>query len=371
MKFSINKKELLSALQLLSKATPVRSTLPIISSGLFVVKNNKLFIRTTDLEISIKINCIISDAEDGNVAIPISKLLEITTAMPEDEINFNISENRRVNIICSSGNYTIGGQPNEEFPAEQKLDNPQTLTISSNELKNIINDTSYATSKDDLKPVLQGVFFQIEKNGIVSVATDGHRLVKTERKNINNQDYVGSIVVPTKFLNLLNTQLTSQNNISLLIGDNHIQVNINNIIITSRTIKDPYPDYEGVIPKENNKTLIVNKENFTSAIKRISIFSNKASKQIALEITENNIIITTEDPENITTGKESIDCSFDGDPMTIGYNAMYLSEVLNHQDADEVKIMLNSPLNAGIFIPIEEKENDITTTLLMPIRLND
>ena len=160
-------------------------------------------------------------------------------------------------------------------------------------------------------------------------------------------------------------------NISILIGDNHIQVKLENTIITTRIIKDPYPDYEGVIPTDNTNTLVVNKENFSEAIKRVAIFSNKSSRQVSIELSENRMTITTEDPENITTGKEIIDCNYDGEPMTIGYNAFYLKEVLQHQESEEIKIMLNSPLNAGLFVPLEQKDNDYKTTLLMPIRLND
>jgi len=195
--------------------------------------------------------------------------------------------------------------------------------------------------------------------------------VKLEKKKLPSIDYTGNIVVPIKFLALLTTQLTNDGDISILIGENHIQTQLESVTITTRIIKDPYPDYEGVIPKENTKTLIINKNNFTEAIKRVSIFSNKSSRQVALELSESSITITTEDPENITTGKETLDCDYDGDPMTIGYNAFYLKEVLQHQQSEEIKIMLNSPLNAGLFIPMDQKENNNKTTLLMPIRLKD
>ena len=157
----------------------------------------------------------------------------------------------------------------------------------------------------------------------------------------------------------------------MVIGTNHVQTKIEKGTITSRIIKDPYPDYEGVIPKDNTKTLIIDKNQFADAIKRVSIFSNKASKQVALNISENNITISTEDPENITSGKETISCSYDGEPMTVGYNAGYLKEVLQHQGSEEIKILLNTPLNAGLFLPIEQNDNENKTTLLMPIRLND
>ena len=188
---------------------------------------------------------------------------------------------------------------------------------------------------------------------------------------IQTDNYKGSVVVPTKFLNLIGGQLQEESEVTIIIGTNHVQTEIKNGTIISRIIKDPYPDYEGVIPKDNTKTLIINKNNFTEAIKRVSIFSNKSSRQVALELSESSMTITTEDPENITTGKEILDCDYDGEPMTIGYNAFYLKEVLQHQQSEEIKIMLNSPLNAGLFLPIDQNDNDNKTTLLMPIRLND
>ena len=274
MKFTVDKGVLLKNLQLLSKAVPSRSTLPIISSALFTVKNDVLSLRATDLEISINLKLTIETGGDGCVAIPLGKLLEITSAMPDNSMDFSVSDIGKMNISCNAGRYTIMGQPSEEFPSEQVVENSKELKVSSGELKDIINNTSYAASRDDLKPVLQGVLFQIQNKGIVSVATDGHRLVKLEKKKLHSTDYTGNIVVPIKFLALLTAQLTGDGDVLMLIGDNHIQVQLENVTITTRIIKDPYPDYEGVIPKNNTKTLIINKNNFTEAIKRVSIFSN-------------------------------------------------------------------------------------------------
>ena len=371
MKFTIDKNILLSKLQLLVKAIPSRSTLPIISSALFCVVKNKLLLRSTDLEISINLSCDITNAEEGSIAIPLSKLLEITSVMPNNEIKFEISDIGKVNLYCGLGKYTIMGQTSEEFPSEQSIENSKKINILSDELKNIIESTAYAVSKDDLKPVLQGILFQIKKNNFITVSTDGHRLVKLENTKLEFLNYTGDVVVPIKFLKLLYTQLNIDEKIIILIGDNHIQIQFNNTIITSRIIKDPYPDYEGVIPQDNTKTLIVNKNEFYEAVKRVSIFSNKTSKQVALNITENNITIITEDSENITTGKETLDCEYSGEAMTIGYNATYLKEVLQHQNSEEIKILLKSPLSAALFLPIGKNDNYEKTTLLMPIRLND
>ena len=371
MELLIEKSYLLKSLQVVSKAIPTRSTLPILGCALFYQKNNILNIRTTDLEIAISLNCEVEGKIDGGIAIPISKLLEITNAMPSGNIKFSVSDIGKLSIDCQQGQYTIMGQPQEEFPSEINIEETQDLEINSTELKNIIKNTAYAASKDDLKPVLQGVLFNIGENGLTSVATDGHRLVKFEQEGLKETGFQGSVVVPTKYLKLLYNYLEENKMVNLQISDNHINVELQTGNITSRIIKDPFPDYESVIPKDNTNTLIVDKTAFTDAIKRVSIFSNKASKQVSLAISENEVIITTEDTENITSGKEKLECTYEGEPMSIGYNAVYLSEVLQHQRSEEVKILLKSPLNAGLFLPVEQEKKERKTTLLMTIRLNE
>ena len=371
MNFSITKDVLLSTLQLLSKATPKRSTLPVLGCALFTQNNKNLNIRTTDMELSISIVCEIDGEGEGSLSIPLPKLLEITMAISDEKIYFSTSDIGKVVIKCEKGQYTIMGLSHDEFPAEQTIKEGTSLGINGNELKKIIQNTSYAASRDDLKPVLQGVLFQISEKGFISVATDGHRLVKFEKTDIKTDNSKGSVVVPTKFLILLNQLIEEEKDISLTIGKNNIRVEIESGSIISKIITDPFPDYEGVIPQDNNKTLIIDKNSFEEAIKRVSIFSNKSSRQVALNISENNIIITTEDPENITSGKETLDCNYDGEPIIIGYSASYLKEVLQHQHSNEIKILLNTPLNAGLFLPMEQTAGENKTTLLMPIRLND
>ena len=371
MIFSINRILLLNTLQFVSKAIPKRSTLPILSCALFTQKENILNIRATDLEISISINCTTENEKEGSVAIPINKLLEITTAINDETIKFSISDIGKVCINCKNGRYTIMGQSHDEFPSEHIIENGTKLNIEGEKLITIIQNTSYAASRDDLKPVLQGVLFKVDNDDFISVATDGHRLVKFEKKDMQTSGFKGSVVVPIKFLSLINNNIEKENNITLVIGKNHVQIKQKSGMITTRIVKDPFPDYEGVIPKDNNKTLVIDKEAFREAIKRVSIFSNKTSKQVSLDISSTSVTITTEDPENITSGKETLDCHYDGEPMKIGYNATYLKEVLNHQNSNEIKILLNSPLNAGLFLPMEQGVNENKTTLLMPIRLND
>jgi DNA polymerase-3 subunit beta len=371
MKFSVEKSTLLHSLQHVNKAIPTRSTLPILSCALFEIIEEHLSIRATNLEVYISVKIEVEDAVVGRVAIPLNTLLDITSAMPEEYLHFEISDIGKVNIKSTCGKYTIMGLPADEFPAEPAVEVGNSLVVPATELNNIIESTIYATSKDELKPVLQGVLINMASEGLTAVATDGHRLVRLKKIELKAGSFEGSVIIPVKFLSLLKPFLKKDESLSLQIGENHIMINLGHVKVSSRIIKDRYPDYESVIPKDNECELTINKNDLAGSVKRVSIFSNKSTKQIALSLAANKITISTEDPENITTGKESIDCLYSGDPMVVGYNSQYLGDVLKNQNSEEIKILFKSPLSAGIFLPKEQLDGEEKTTLLMPIRLND
>ena len=368
MKFTVDKISLQECLFNVSKIVPNRSTMPILNCALFSIASNTLLIKTTNLNTYISSEININSGEDGSICIPVIKLNEILSALPDCELNFSISSNGKITINNNLGNYTIMAHNAEEFPSEPILDSVNGIKISSDILKNIIKTTLYAASKDDLKPVLQGVLFNIQNNTTTAVATDGHRLVKTTVATIGEYNY--KVIVPYKFLSSLMDNIKKNQNINLQLSDNHIMVQLENINIISRIIKDQYPDFESVIPYENNKEIYINREELTSAVKRVSIFSNKTTKQISLSFSDGEAIISTEDPENITSAKESIQCDYDGENIIVGYNALFLIEVLKNQNSSNITIKLDNSLTAGIFLskPIDEED---TISLLMPIRLNN
>lgn len=371
MKFSIEKSVLQNLLQKSNKVIPSRLTLPILSCALFETKKDSLTVRTTDLEIALIQNLSIEKSTDGKIAIPIKSILEITNEMPDGTLEFDISDIGKVKIISEYGQYTIMGKPPEEFPSIPAVEKPKETTLQAEELSDIIDNTYYAVSRDEMKPALQGVLFQIEDNSIGAVATDGHRLVKIQKNNAKIKGQTGSVIIPAKFLSLIRPQLDKEKEVTLIVGENNIQVSLNGTTISSRIIKERFPDYESVIPKENNKKIVVNKEELLHSVKRVSIFSNRSTKQITLNVEKNTILITTEDPENITTGNETIPCTYEEEKISIGYNAQYLKEVLNHQKSEELQIKLKSSVTAGIILPIENKKDEELITLLMPIRLGD
>ena len=371
MKFSTSKNELQSALQKLSKATPSRSTLPILNSVLISVSENETNIKSTDLEITVIVKLPASIESVGSVAAPLQMLSNITNELPDEtRVSFDVDGENKISISTEYGNYDIVGKPAEEFPNTPTIETENVIEIEAGVLKDIINKTVFAVSRDDLKPALTGVLFKFLNNNLVAVATDGHRLVKYERTNNENTNDFGDIIVPKKFLNLVMGGL-SDGNIKLSIGENHLTTIVGEDQYFTRIIDEKFPDFDGVIPKDNDKNFMVNKKTLLSAVKRVSIFSNKSTHQIALNLNNESALVSTEDPEQSTKAKENIKGEYSGEDITVGYNATYLKDVLSHVDDDDVVVKLKSPISAALFLPKKQKDNTNLTMLLMPIRLND
>ena len=372
MKISTQKPELQAALQKLSKATPTRSTLPILNNVLFQVEDGETTLRTTDLEITILLKLAASIERPGKICIPLQALLSLTNEMPEDtRITISVKDDNKIEIKTDIGSYDIIGKPAEEFPAIPEIDNRNSIVLGGAILSELINKTSFAVSKDELKPALSGVLFKIEKDKITAVATDGHRLVKSIKKGVGTTGFSGDIIIPRKFLSLVSTLLFDISEVKVWVGENHLTMVFGDDIYYTRIIGERFPDYEGVIPKDNDKDLAVNRDDILSAVRRVSVFSNRSTQQIALVLTGGKIQITTEDPEKSSKGKEELGGTYKGEDLTIGYNAVYLKDILSHLPSGGITIKLKTSISAALFIPQKQNEKDNLTMLLMPIRLND
>ena len=371
MKISINKNELQSALQKLFKAIPNRSTLPILSCVLFQSRKNEIVLRSTDLEITIIINVPASIEREGSSAIPIQKLIDITSELPEGRITIEVNDQYKVKLITELGVYNLMGKSVEEFPAVPETDEKKPLAIKAEILNEIIKSTSFVISQDDLKPALTGLYLKIEKKKLTTVATDGHRLVRYVVSDYVTKEFTGEVIIPRKFLNLLSALLVNNDKTQLWVSANHATATSNGVKILTRIIDERYPDYESVIPKDNEKILVVNKERFLGAVRRTSIFSNKMTHQISITLDKDKILIKTEDPETASMGQEEMSGEFSGEPLTIGYNANYLKDILSHINDENIVIKLNTPISSTLFNGETTEKNREITMLLMPIRLND
>ena len=370
MKFNTSKNNLIKALLENSKVVPTRTTLPILGCVLIEANNNKLTTKTTDLEQTMVVEIEAKVTEEGSAAIPLGKFVEIISALKETTVEIQTKE-MEIEINSDNGVYKIAGKDFSEYPDLPQTKPLQTLSFSNEEFLNIINSTTYAVSKDDLKPALCGVYLKIEKREAIAVATDGHRLVKYKTKLKAEQETTASIIVPAKFFNITKTKLDGEGEVKINISENHIDIQQKNSFLLSRIIKETFPDFNSVIPDNNPIKVKVKGRQLTESIKRVSIFSNKTTKQIQIHFSENELTISTKDKESNSSGKEYIECEHTGEQITTRYNGQYLKEAIDHLSSEEIEIYLSSAQTAAVFKPTKQKENTEQTALLMPLRANE
>lgn len=262
------------------------------------------------------------------------------------------------------------GENPDNFPKEPAADDTTSFKMTATALITAINKTSFAVSNDDLRPAMTGVFFELNKDYLQFVATDAHRLVRYKRTDVScpSQD---SFIVPKKPLNLLKAALPdNEDEITINYNSNHLFVKHGTTQMSCRLIDARFPDYKVVIPSDNPYKLVVNKSLFQSALRRISVFSNKSTNQVALNISGSELQMTAQDIDFSFEGNERMKCQYDGEDLTIAFNARFLIEMLNAADGEEVKIELSTPTKAGILKPTESEDNEELLMLVMPLMLN-
>ncbi|MDD5764863.1 MAG: DNA polymerase III subunit beta [Candidatus Marinimicrobia bacterium] len=369
MQFSVNKNTLLSNIQKVSKVSPARSTMPILNSILFELEQNKLTLRTSDIEITMSTFVEVKGIEDGAIAIPSRMILDIINELDDSDIEIKTDGDACVTVTSSHGVYKIPGRPGDEFPSVPKINLMNYLTVNNKLFSRMIQKSIIAVSKDELRPSLTGVLLQIKEGEIRAVSTDGHRLVCMITREFNNQNFERDVVIPAKFLNLLLGYISNDGETVLGVGENHIRVELDSTVIYSRLIDDKFPDYQSVIPTSNPNIMTAEVNHLSSALKRVGIFTNKATHQVRMTLDGETRKISAENKEQMSSAEEKIEVDYEGDNIEIGFNADYLRELLRNIESPNVLIKLKTNVNACLVLPENQDENEILTMLLMPIRL--
>ncbi len=370
MKFTISRNDFYRVLQKVINVIPSKSTVDILYSVLVIAEENQLKIIATDLEITQIAWASCNVTEEGSIAVPGKLLLDIIREMPEIDLSFKVDSNYKILIESTLGQYKISGENKNEFPSVPLVESDHRIELKNNVLKRMIEKTIFACSTDSLRPALTGVYCQIMENEYRMVATDGHRLVKMITTDYSNPGFTQDMIVPTKALNFVARNLPEEGTQQIVISENHILFELQNTRIYSRLIKDPYPDYERVIPVDNSKDMIINKGEFISSVKRVSLFSNPMTYQVRLNLGKDQVGIFAQDIDFGGEASETIPCKFDFDSMEIAYNANYLLDILRHVDSEDIKFLVEDEDGPGIVMPIEQKENEEMLMLIMPVRLN-
>ena len=374
MKFSVSSSDLLDALNTVKGAVPSKSTLPILESILFEKSEDgsALVLSATDLEISIVQQVPVQFATNGTeanrIAVPAKRLIDTLRALPDLPVSFAANSDFEIRLETDQGHYKMVGHDGEDFPDLPEVDAAHEIAAEGALVRDAINKTSFAVSKDALRPAMMGIYFQMNTDGSRIVATDGHRLVKLDRPALQSDEEV-SFIVPEKATKLVSRTLDDDALCTIGVSDGHVSFTLDTARVIARLIDETYPNYEAVIPDENDRKLIVNRETLLNAVKRVGLYSSSMTNQIRLALTESEMTVSAEDIERSSEAKEVVRCEYDSEAMEIGFNSEYLTEVLGNVTTEEVLFRLSSPNRAGIVVPHDTEDPDILM-LIMPVMLN-
>ncbi|MCB0563206.1 MAG: DNA polymerase III subunit beta [Phaeodactylibacter sp.] len=374
MKFSVSSSELLRHLQIAGGAIASNSVLPILEDFLFTISDNQLKIAASDLEISITTKIEVMADTDGSVAVPAKILLETLKALPQQPITFTVdTATYGIEITSAYGKYKLAGSNPDDFPKIPVPDSEDDkLTISAHALSRGVSKTIFAASNDELRPPMTGVYFQVDFSKLILVATDAHKLVKYTFQDVSSEVST-SFIVPKKALNLLKGILPDKDKqeVQLSFNVSNAFFSFNNTELVCRLIDHRYPDYNAVIPVDNPNTLSLERAGFQNSLRRIAIYANKTTNQVTLNINEGSLTISAQDLDFSNEATEQLACSYDGDPLNIGFNAKFLIEMLGVLESEEVKMELSTSTRAGILLPVEESEGEEILMLVMPVMLSN
>lgn len=372
MKFIVSSSTLLKQLSGISGVVTSNPVVPILENFLFEVTEGKLQVTASDLQTSMITSLSVESKESGNIAIPAKILMDTLKNLPEQPVTFTIDENTYgVELSSEFGRYKLSGENATDFPKVPVVSEGDTIDISSEVLQKAVSSTIFAASTDDLRPSMTGVYVVINDGSTTFVATDGHRLVRYRRLDIT-ADAENTLIIPKKALVLLKSSLPSDNtNVKIEFTPSNAFFSFGNVQMVCRLIDERYPDYENVIPVENPNILTLEKNDFLSSLKRISIYANKTTHQVRIKITGSELQISAEDLDFSNEANERLSCEFNGEDMEIGFNAKFLMEMLNNIDSKTINLELSEPNKAGLIIPQGEDANENILMLVMPVMLNN
>lgn len=370
MNFVISSATLLKHLQGISGVLSTSNTLPILDNFLFEIEDGRLTASASDLETTMRTSMEVEAKEGGKIAIPAKLLLDVLKNLPDQPCTFLVDDQTfSVEIAYDNGKSKMVGYNGDDFPRTPGLENSDSIRISGGIVANAINKTLFATGVDDLRPVMSGVFCEFSPEDITFVATDAHKLVRYTRTD-SQATGSSSFILPKKPLNLLKTNLKGDEEVQLEYNDSNAVFTFNDIVLVCRLIDGKYPNYEAVIPKENPNVLTIDRQQFLSSIKRVSIFANKTTHQIKLKLAGSELALSAEDIDFSNEANERLTCNYAGDDMEIGFNSRFLMEMLNNIDSPEVRLEMSEPSRAGLLIPSESGEHEDILMLVMPVMLN-
>ena len=373
MKFIVSSTGLFSRLQAISRVINSKNSLPILDCFLLELTDGTLSITASDSETTLSTFIEANEYDtDGRFAVNSKTILEALKEIPEQPLTFEVSESMEIVVKYQNGKYSLMGQNADEYPQSANLgSNAVHVSLGVDVLTNGINRSLFATADDELRPVMNGIYFDITTEDITFVASDGHKLVRNKTYKARGNEKA-AFILPKKPATLLKNLLPKETgDVQIDFDDRNAMFTLENYSMTCRLIEGRYPNYNSVIPQNNPHRATIDRAAFVSGLKRVSVFSSAASSLIKLRLDMNTIQISGQDIDFSTSAEETLMCQYEGNQMSIGFKSTFLIDILNNISSQEVVMELADPSRAGVIVPVEQNEEEDLLMLLMPMMLND
>jgi DNA polymerase-3 subunit beta len=371
MKFTITREQLSEGVSAVSAAVPTKTTLPVLANILLEATKDGLRLSGTDLDIAVGTMVPASVDQEGAITLPARKLQELVRELPSAGIRFTTQGEQRVTIECGRSKFKLLGLPREEFPAFPQVTFDKSSKTTARDLQKLVAHVAFAASTEESRPILNGVLWQLTADRMRMVATNGHRLAKMEvplQSGAASQP--AELIVPPKALDQLRKLFSPDDEIEIGRSENHLGFRSASTVVYTRLIEGPYPNYEQVIPRENDKTATAEKAALMAALRRMSIVASEQTHRIRMSFGDGACRLSVTTPD-LGEAQEEITVSYEGEPIDIGFNANYLLEVLKYIPTDEVRMTFKAPERAATVEPVGWDDPAAYLTLVMPLRLLD
>jgi DNA polymerase-3 subunit beta len=374
MKIICQQKNLIKGIHIVGSAVSGKVTLPILNNILLKAKKGKIELSATNLEIGIRCSVPAQVKEAGDITIPAKRLADIIKELPEGKVEI-ATENGQIRISSSEIFFKVLSLPAEEFPAISKVAGKNKFALNSDLLRETIQKTIFANSRDETRYILNSSYIEIEKGKITMTATDGHRLVTINHRIGKGSEKKVGAIIPTKALNELSRLLEETNKVEVAVDENQIFFSLDpgasslqqtgEVILSSKLIEGPYPDYQKFIPKKGTKKFAVNKEKLLKGTRRVALLADVRTGAVELLAYSNKLIIRSQTPQ-VGEAREEIDINYSGPEIRTAYNARYILDVLRNISSEEVSLELNDALSPGVIRPVSKEEY---LCVIMPMRI--
>jgi DNA polymerase-3 subunit beta len=369
MKFTITRERLQEGLSAVANAVPTKTTLPVLSNILVEAVQDGIRLSGTDLDIAVSTVVPAEVDTQGALTLPARKLVEIVRELPSAAIRIAAAGEQRVNLECGRSRFKLLGIPRDEFPTFPAVRFDGAWKVTSVDLQKLISHVSFAASTEESRPILNGVLWELRKDQMRMVATNGHRLARMDVA-VGGHGESGDFIVPPKALDQVRRLFGSADEVEIARSENHLGFRSGQTYVFTRLIEGPYPNYEQVIPRDNDRVVVMDKQALASALRRVGVVASDQTHRVRLAFSGGALKFTVSTPD-LGEAHDEMAVTYDGEPLEIGFNANYLLEILKYIPTDEVRMTMKAPERAATLEPAGWDDPASYLCLVMPLRLVD